>query len=142
MRTLVECVSKGGNLLLNVGPTAKGEIPDECLDILDEVGGWMHENGASIYGCGNADLPKPEWGRYTRRGDRLYAHILDRGIGPINLRGLRNKVAYARLLADDSEIRLDRPWNAAEYPDDAFVIFPSAELPNDWDTVVELALSD
>ena len=52
-------------------------------------GGWMHENGASIYGCGNADLPKPEWGRYTRRGDRLYAHILDRGIGPINLRGLR-----------------------------------------------------
>ena len=67
----------------------------------------MHENGASIYGCGNADLPKPEWGRYTRRGDRLYAHILDRGIGPINLRGLQAKIAYARLLADDSEIRLD-----------------------------------
>ena len=142
VRTLVECVSKGGNLLLNVGPTAKGEIPDECLDILDEVGGWMHENGASIFGCGNADLPKPEWGRFTRRGDRLYAHILDRGIGPINLRGLRNQISYARLLADDSEIRLDRPWMTAEYPDDAFVVFPSAELPNDWDTVVELALSD
>jgi alpha-L-fucosidase len=142
VRTLVECVSKGGNLLLNVGPTAKGEIPDECLDILDEVGGWMHENGASIYGCGNAGLPKPEWGRYTRRGDRLYAHILDRGIGPINLRGLRNQIGYARLLADDSEIRLDRPWMTAEYPDDAFVVFPSAELPNDWDTVVELALKD
>ena len=142
VRTLVECVSKGGNLLLNVGPTAKGEIPDECLDILDEVGGWMHENGASIYGCSNADLPKPEWGRYTRRGDRLYAHILDRGIGPINLRGLRNQIDYARLLVDDSEIRLDRPWMTAEYPDDAFVVFPSAELPNDWDTVVELALKD
>jgi alpha-L-fucosidase len=142
VRTLVECVSKGGNLLLNVGPTAKGEIPDECLDILDEVGGWMHENGASIYGSGNAGLPKPEWGRYTQRGDRLYAHILDRGIGPINLRGLRNQIGYARLLADDSEIRLDRPWMTAEYPDDAFVIFPSAELPNDWDTVVELALKD
>ncbi|MCU0502770.1 MAG: alpha-L-fucosidase [Anaerolineae bacterium] len=142
VRTLVECVSKGGNLLLNVGPTAKGEIPDECLDILDEVGGWLHENGASVYGCGNAGLPKPEWGRYTRRGDRLYAHILDRGIGPINLRGLQNKVAYARLLADDSELRLARPWNAAEYPDDAFITFASAELPNDWDTVVELALSD
>ena len=102
VRTLVECVSKGGNLLLNVGPTAKGEIPPECLDILAQVGGWMHKNGASIYGCGNANLDKPEWGRFTRSGNRLYAHLLDRGIGPLNLRGLQDKVAYARLLADDS----------------------------------------
>jgi alpha-L-fucosidase len=60
VRTLVECVSKGGNLLLNVGPTAKGEIPLECMDILADVGEWMHQNGNSIYGSGNANLPKPE----------------------------------------------------------------------------------
>ena len=142
VRTLVECVSKGGNLLLNVGPTAKGEIPDDCLEILDEVGGWMHENGASIYGCGNAGLPKPEWGRYTRRGNKLYAHILDRGIGPINVRGMHEKIAYQRLLADGSEVPPGRPWMTHEYPDDAFVVFPSAELPNDWDTVVEFTLKD
>nr|AIC77302.1 alpha-L-fucosidase [uncultured bacterium] len=140
VRALVECVSKGGNLLLNVGPTAKGEIPAECLTILDQVGGWMHANGTSVYACGSTDLPKPEWGRFTRRGDRLYAHILDRGIGPVNLRRLQDRLVYARLLADDSEIKLARPWNSAEYPDDAFITFPTAALPDDWDTVVELVL--
>ncbi len=142
VRALVECVSKGGNLLLNVGPTAKGEIPGECLRVLDQVGGWMLRNGASIYGCGNAGLPKPEWGRFTRRGDRLYAHLLDRGIGPVNLRGLHDRIACARLLADDSEIRIDRPWNATAYPDDAFITLPTAELPDEWDTVVELRLKE
>jgi alpha-L-fucosidase len=142
VRTLVECVSKGGNLLLNVGPTAHGEIPGECLRVLEEVGNWMHRNGASIYACGNADRPKPEWGRWTRNGKKLYAHMLERGIGPLNLRGLEGKVQYARLTADGSEVRLDRPWNVAEYPEDAFVTFNSAELPDDWDTVVELTLKD
>ena len=140
VRALVECVSKGGNLLLNVGPTAKGEIPAECVEILSQVGKWMHRNGDSIYGCGHATMERPEWGRWTCKGNRLYAHILERGIGPINLRGLEGKIAYARLLADDSEIRLERPWNAAEYPDDAFLSFPTADLPDEWDTVVELVL--
>jgi alpha-L-fucosidase len=125
-------------LLLNVGPTAKGEIPGESLEILAQVGRWMHRNGNSIYDCGSAGLPKPEWGRYTRKGDCLYAHILDRGIGPVNLRDLQGKIRRARLLADDSEIRLDRPWNTAEFPDDAFISFPTAELPDEWDTVVEV----
>jgi alpha-L-fucosidase len=142
VRALVECVSKGGNLLLNVGPTARGEIPPESLRILSEVGRWMHENGESIYGCGSAGLPKPEWGRYTRGGDCLYAHVLDRGIGPVNLRGLQGKARYARLLANGAEVRLDRPWNAAEYPDDAFIQFPTASLPDDWDTVIKLAMKE
>lgn len=142
VRALVECVSKGGNLLLNVGPTAKGELPPESLQILAEIGRWMHQNGESIYGCGSAGLPKPEWGRFTRNGDRLYAHITDRGIGPVNLRGLHSRLKYARLLADGSEIRLDRPWNTAEYPEDAFISFPTASLPDAWDTVVKLVLKD
>ena len=52
---LVECVSKGGNLLLNVGPDAKGRIPKESVKILEEVGEWMDENSKSIYG-----FPSPE----------------------------------------------------------------------------------
>lgn len=145
IRSLVECVSKGGNMLLNVGPTAKGEIPDECLRILHEVGEWMHQNGSSIYGCGNAGLPKPEWGRFTRNGNRLYAHIFDRGIGPLNVRGFNKKISYARLLRNDSEISLvPPPWMRLDehYLDDAFVMFPSAELPDERDTVVELVLND
>ena len=140
IRTLVECVSKNGNLLLNVGPNAKGEIPGESLDILAEVGEWMRQNGESIYGCGISQMAKPEWGRYTQNGKFLYAHILERGIGPINLTGLQGKLKNACLLADGSEIKLDRPWNVHDYPDDAFISFPSSLLPDERDTVVKLEL--
>jgi len=140
VRALVECVSKNGNLLLNVGPDARGEIPDECARTMSEVGEWMRRNGASITGCGRADLPKPEWGRYTQNEKLLYAHVYERGIGPVNLRGLNGKVKKARLLADGSEVRLDRPWMTTEYPEDAFIDFPSSRLPDELDTVVELEL--
>lgn len=140
IRTIVECVSKNGNLLLNVGPDAKGRIPEESLQILTEVGKWMKLNGSSIYSCGISQLPKPEWGRYTQKGNLLYAHILDRGIGPVNLKGLNGKLGKARLLADGSQIKLEKPWNATEFPNDAFINFSSAQLPDDADTVVELEL--
>ena len=139
VRGLVECVSKGGNLLLNVGPTAKGEIPEESLEILAEVGKWMNSNGDSIYNCGIASREKPEWGRFTQNGKKLYAHIFDRGMGPINLNGLEGKVKAARLLSDGSEISLARPWNTHDYPDDCFISL-KAKLPDDSDTVVELDL--
>lgn len=140
IRALVECVSKNGNLLLNVGPNAKGEIPEESLVILEEVGKWMKQNGDSIYGCGLSQLPKPEWGRYTQKGRKLYAHIYDRGIGPVNFNGLNNKIEYARLLSDGSEIAVLKPWNAGDFTEDAFISFPSSVLPDDADTVVELGL--
>lgn len=140
IHALVECISKNGNLLLNVGPNAKGEIPKESIEILTKVGEWMKENGDSIYGCGIADLPKPEWGRYTQKGNILYAHIYEKGIGPINLRGLADKIKYARLLSDGSEIKIQKPWNTMDYPDDAFIVFNSNQLPDPLDTVVELQL--
>lgn len=142
IRALVECVSKNGNLLLNVGPNARGQIPEESIDILREVGKWMRKNGESIYGCKAANRPKPEWGRYTQKGSKLYAHVFDRGIGPVNLRGLEGKIVKARLLSDGSEIRVHRPWNAVDFPDDVFIDFGSAKLPDDIDTVVELELKE
>lgn len=142
IRALVECVSKGGNMLLNVGPDAPGEIPAESVEILEQVGAWMHRNGESIYGCDRSSLPKPEWGRYTQNGNMLYAHIFERGIGPVNLRGLNGKIRKARLLADGSEIKLSRPWNVHDYPDDAFIEFPSSRLPDETDTVVALELEE
>lgn len=142
VRGLVECVSKNGNMLLNVGPNAKGEIPQLSLDVLGEVGAWMRANGDSIYGCGAAALSKPEWGRYTQKGNKLYAHILDRGIGPIALQGLNGRVKEARLLADGAEVNIQTPWNAVDYPDYLFVNIPTAQLPDDFDTVIELTLED
>ncbi len=147
IRKLVECVSKNGNLLLNVGPDARGEIPVESLRILDQIGRWMERNGDSIYGCGQASLPKPDWGRYTKKGNKLYAHLFEESIGPINLAGLAGKIKRARLLADGSELFVSRPWNAVMYPDDAFFNFAQPEhftypLPDDQDTVVEILLEE
>ena len=147
IRKLVECVSKNGNLLLNVGPNAKGEIPEESLNILAEIGKWMEKNGESIYGCEASDFPKPEWGRFTQNKltGRLYAHIFEESIGPINLQRLANKVKSVRLLSDGSEILISRPWNVTEYPEDLFFNFSTPEastypLPDEIDTVVDLVL--
>lgn len=143
IRTLVECVSKNGNLLLNVAPDAKGEINRETLDVLREVGEWLRLNGDSIYGCGAADLPKPEWGRYTRNGNKLYAHVYDRGIGPIYFEGLKGKIVKARLLRDGTELKVETPWMAEEYSDiesGAFINLAGAKLPDERDTVIELYL--
>jgi alpha-L-fucosidase len=147
IRKLVECVSKNGNLLLNVGPDAKGEFPLQSLQILEEVGQWIRRNGESIYGCGHADLPKPEWGCYTRKGNKLYAHLFEQSVGPVNLSGLAGRIKQARLLSDGSELFVSRPWSAAMFTNDAFFNFSSPEvhtfpLPDDRDTVVELTLND
>lgn len=147
IRKLVECVSKNGNLLLNVGPDAKGDIPVQSLRILEEVGQWIRLNGESIYGCGQSNLPKPDWGRYTQNGDKLYAHLLEESIGPVNLAGLADRVKQARLLSDGSELFVSRPWNTALFTKDAFFNFARPEvysypLPDDRDTVVELTLND
>jgi alpha-L-fucosidase len=147
IRKLIECVSKNGNLLLNVGPDAKGEIPVESLRILAEVGEWLRLNGEGIYGCVQADLPKPEWGRYTRKGSKLYAHFFEPSIGAVTLLGLAGKIKKARLLSDGSELFVFSPWNAAQYPDYAFFNFAQPEhfsypLPDPRATVVELTLED
>lgn len=77
IKKLVECVSKGGNLLLNVGPDARGNIPEESIERLAEIGKWMKKNGESIYGCGKAGIAKPDFGRVTRHGNHLYFHVYE-----------------------------------------------------------------
>jgi len=147
IRKLVECVSKNGNLLVNVGPDARGNIPQASIDILHELGEWMKKNSASIYGCGGSSLPKPEWGWYTQAGRRLYAHIFDGSIGPLPMENLGGKVESIRLLADKSEIQIHPTKAAIQYGDFLYINFgedPNATypLPNDKDTVVEIILQD
>lgn len=147
IRKLVECVSKNGNMLLNVGPDAKGQIPEESLSILEQVGSWLRQNGGSIYGCGKAGLPKPDWGRFTRnvKTGKIYAHVFEQSIGAVCVENLAGKVGSIRLLKDGSEIPVTRPWNTHDYPEDLFFNFGIPDgatypLPDDIDTVVELEL--
>lgn len=140
IRALAECVSKNGNLIVNVGPDARGEIPGESVRILREVGEWMRKNGESIYACGAADYEKPEWGRFTQKGKKLYAHVLERGVGPVFLEGMAGKIHSARYLDDLSEADIRLPWNQPDNVTDAFLNLRSNRLPDDRDTVVEFDL--
>ncbi len=144
IRKLVECVSKGGNMLLNVGPTARGEFPPESLQILEEIGRWMHLNHDSIYGCGIAGIPKPDFGRVTRKGDTLYYHVFDNPIGYLPLLGVKaDDIKAVRLLATGHELPIQRNWITDNYPDIPFVSFgPDPILPDETDTVVAVKLKD
>lgn len=140
IRALTECVSKNGNLIVNVGPDARGRIPEEAAEILCTVGKWMQKNSSAIYGCGAAKFEKPEWGRFTQDGKKLYAHIFDRGIGPLVLENMAGKIQSARYLGDLSEVNIDLPWNQPDNATDAFLNFSSSRLPDEKDTVIEISL--
>ncbi|MEG1925453.1 MAG: alpha-L-fucosidase [Ruthenibacterium sp.] len=144
---LVECVSKGGNMILNVGPDATGRFPQESLSILKEIGTWMDRNSDSIYGCDYPALPKPEWGRYTKKGNVLYAHVFEQPIGPLALTGIDPAtVKSITLLRDGSEVRKGDSWVTASYPGVLFVSL--GELPyfsyllvDASDTVIKIVLA-
>ena len=145
IRKLVECVSKGGNLLLNVGPDATGRIPPESLRILAEVGVWMDKNKASISGCGASDLPKPDWGRFTQKGSTVYAHILEAPVGPLCLPDLAGRVGLVRAVATGHEVKQADTWSTKSHAQHAFLTFgpvphETYPLPDDVDTVVEFEL--
>lgn len=143
VRKLVECTSKGGNLLLNVGPDVEGRLPDESLQVLSEIGVWMERNAESIYGCGPVELPKPEWGYYTGNDRNLYAHVFDEQIGPLALPLNPQTVARIRLLRDGSEVRKVSNWATSTWTDHTFMSLGMDELshtplPDRIDTVVVL----
>ncbi len=116
--TLIDCVSKGGNLLLNVGPTARGEFDHRALDRLEGIGRWMHFNSRSIYGCTQApdEFATPQDCRLTwnPQKKRLYVHILAWPYKHLHLDSAAfvDRIEYAQLLHDGSEVKLKglEPW--------------------------------
>jgi alpha-L-fucosidase len=106
VRMLVDTVSKGGNLLLNVGPNARGEFDPRAIERLRGIGEWMHLNGRSIYGCSASDFTPPADCRYTQRGNRLYLHVFAWPFKHLHLDGLAGRVEYAQLLNDGSEVKM------------------------------------
>ena len=148
VRKLVECVSKGGNMILNVGPDAKGNIPQESVEILREVGNWMSKNKESIYGCGISNFEKPDWGRYTQKDNVIYAHVYETPLGALPLYGISpEQLAEITYLADGSEVKRGEAWNTALYTDVAFVSFGedpvfTYPLPDERDTVLKIQLKN
>ncbi len=108
IRMLVEHVSKGGNLLLNVGPTARGEFDPRACERLAGIGKWMKQHSRAIYGCTFAPdgLQPPRDCRYTYNPEtnRLYLHCFAWPFKSVHLPSLAGRVQYAQLLNDASEI--------------------------------------
>ena len=103
-RLLFDIVSKGGNYLLNVGPTAEGVIPAPSVNILKKVGDWMKVNSEAIYGA----RPNPftiefGWGNITSKPGKLYLGIYQWPNNDFYLEGLKNKVKKVYLLSDPSQ---------------------------------------
>lgn len=142
IHTLVNCVSKNGNLLLNVGPDVRGNIPTESINILTEVGNWLQLNGESIYGCGSAQLPKPDWGRFTQKANFIFAHWLYPNIGQLNAKGVDgDNVKNVFLLKSGAELPYNKTWWGNTEKGNLFInVGANPEKPVKYNTVVKIEL--
>jgi len=145
--TLIDCVSKGGNLLLNVGPTGRGEFDYRALDRLKGIGEWMKRHGRAIYGCTQApaEFKVPQDCRLTYNPDtkRLYVHILAWPYKHLHLDGYAGKVEYAQLLNDASEVGMGiDAWHGGQLglSQDTLTLTLPQTKPNVTYPVVELYL--
>lgn len=134
IRNLIDIASKGGNYLLNVGPTAEGLIPEPSVERLTRIGQWMDTNGESIYGTSASPFRRLSWGRATAKPGKLYLHVFDWPAGPLVVPGLKNRVQRAYLLADRS-----RSLAVSATPSGISVVLPK-EAPDRVATVVVLEI--
>ena len=105
LQILIDGVSLGGNLLMNVGPNGRGTFDQRAIDALDAYAKWMRLHGRAIYGAGRSPHVAPDGCRYTQNGNRLYLHIYNWPNQYLHLDGLAGKVKYAQLLNDASEVQ-------------------------------------
>jgi alpha-L-fucosidase len=134
LHNLVDIASKGGNFLLNVGPTAQGIIPQPSVERLTAMGRWLRINGQSIYGTSASPFRKLSWGRATTRRGTIYLHVFNwPRDGKLVVPGLKNKVLRAHLLSTRKAVPLTRNG------DDVILSLP-AQAPDKVDTVVALKI--
>jgi alpha-L-fucosidase len=130
---LIESVSKGGNLLLNVGPTARGVFDYRAQDRLNSIGGWMKYNSRSIYGCTEApsgfSVPANTLLTYNPVTNRLYVHLLVYPMGSLTLKGMADRIKYIQFLHDASEIKYDKSQEGNDVTLQLPVLKPPVEVP-------------
>jgi len=149
IRMLVNTVALGGNLLMNVGPTARGYLDYRAEEALKVYADWMKYNSRSIYGCTMAEpeFKAPADCRFTQSADgkRLYLHLFAYPFAHIQLRGLAGKVEYAQFLHDASEVnftegKVNHFSEGAAKGDDLLVLEIPPVKPHTLVPVIELFL--
>ncbi len=110
IRNIIDITSKGGNYLLNVGPTSEGLIPEASVQRLKAIGAWMQVNGQAIHGTSASPFEKPVWGRYTRKPGKIFAHVFERPAdGVLNVPVPAVQVKNIYLLGADHESLVPAP---------------------------------
>lgn len=137
LQLLISIVSKGGNYLLNVGPTKEGVIPPESVERLEEIGAWLARNGEAIYESRGCALNyTPEWGAITAREGRAYLHLFN-WTSTFVLHGVRNPVKRAFLLATGDDVAFTQEYDKAADIHTLTLALPAA-APDKYASVIAL----
>ena len=112
IRILIQSVSSGGNLIMNVGPTGRGCFDERAEQALEVYAQWMSRNSRSIYGCTKAEPeftpPSGTLLTQSQNGKRLYIHLVDYPYAEMHMQNLADRIEYAQFLHDASEIQYRR----------------------------------
>jgi len=140
---LINTVACGGNLLMNVGPTALGTFDARALDALGVYRDWMALHSAAIYGCTQSEYTVPQDCRLTQNGGKLYIHVFAWPFRHLRVPGLGGQVAHARFLHDGSEVIMNgSEWELDQLSVDAhdLVLSLPVKKPGVVVPVIELTL--
>ena len=133
IRLLVRTAGKGANLLINIGPQPNGEIPELALDRLKAMGEWLRKYGETIYGTTAGDIMTAEWGTSTRKGDKLYIHIITDSMPQFITLPLKQKVKKAILFDSQDKVNMEKIKGG--------VVLHTSELKPATDCIIELTLN-
>ena len=131
IQLLVRAAGKSANLLMNIGPQPNGELPAVAVQRMKEMGEWMQQYGETIYGTRGGDVTPHAWGVSTRKGNRLFIHVLDLKDNSLYI-PLKAKVKKAVQFVDGKAVSFSQDKDG--------VLLKFTEVPTDIDYVVELQL--
>jgi alpha-L-fucosidase len=133
---LVKAAGYNANFLLNVGPTPNGKIQPEFVDRLKQVGAWLEKNGEAIYGTRGGPLSPRPWGVTTRKGNKVYLHVLNWPDPVLAMPRMPKKVKSVTLLKDGAKL------DFYEHDKYGFFIRNPQGFLDEYDTVVVVELSE
>ena len=138
VQLIASAASKGGNILMNIGPMGNGKMDERDTRLLKQIGGWMHTNGESIYGTERTNLPIQPWGVTTLKGDTLYAHVFKwPEDSKLVIGGLRSGINKAWIVKDGTTINeFDR------YGTNNMMLKVPKTAPDPWNSVIAIVLKD
>ena len=135
MQYLVSAAGNDANFLLNIGPRPDGTIQPEFVERLHQMGQWLSQNGESIYGTRGGPIAPHPWGVTTRKGNKIYVHVLDWPDLFLLLPALQQNVAAAYTLKDHSKVETAKN----EY---GLLLKLPDRAATDYDTIVVLELAN